>query len=382
MDLYFLTCNSAPTAHFIALSKCLDQEEHQVTFVATGAEFGKLKELQVKLIDFNPENLDLNKEEVQIKLAGELVKICSVAKMIIVDVGHLFSVHFLEALAKSASSKRELPLVISYYENIERWVPGGYSEVAFKVIKLSQGVFFANSNLVYEDLYIEEDVKMELGNIPRVGVGYYPLEQAKSLKKRRLNTHQEARRNFMSLLKRPDQGEKILVYLGENNSVYFDQALLKFVEFIEEATKDKDLSNTIIIFQPHPTGKTKQEAWLNTKELPSGSYAPAYVFSDMNTVDALVLADAVAGRQSSMVYQVALLNIPYMQVSHKTYPDVLVRNGYPSATTASDFVETLSRILGQASEEKPEIDEKILKDLGFQQNWSENFQKGIETFIK
>lgn len=385
--VFFVTCNPGPAGHFAALGKALDTK-YDVSFIAAGASLAKIKDQQVKVTDFNPEQLDLSKDEVQIQLANKVAKICAVANIVIVDVGHKFYVHLEKALAKSGDDNDQSSLLASYYDNIERWVPGGYSKTAEEVMKISQAVFLANFKLAEEDLYSDEKSVIDLKDISRMGIGYFPLEQAEKLRQDRLTKRQEARQKFLESLGYKEKGQEILVYLGENNSEYFEQSLPKFLEFIEEISKRTDtidLTNTLIVFQQHPNAKAKQEEQrlLNEKNLDKKPNYPTCIISNVSSSEALVVADVVAGRQSSMVYQIALAKIPYMQVGHKTYPDVLVRNGLcPSVTTAEGFAETLEQLIEQSPKDDPEADKKILDGLGIQSNWAENFDNGIQMLLK
>src|SRR6185295_11871704 len=108
------------------------------------------------------------------QLAEQIAKACSAARVIVTDVGHPFIVKVHQALEKYAAGARRL----SYYDNPEAFVPGGYSAVAAEVMQASQAILFANANLSKVPLYKSKEPLQEIdcGQRKRVGIGYYPIE--------------------------------------------------------------------------------------------------------------------------------------------------------------------------------------------------------------
>lgn len=379
--IFFVTCNPGPAIHFAALGKSLDTK-YKVLFIATGAGLEKLRENEVTALDFNIQQLDLTKKEVQANLAQQVARICSAAHIVIVDIGHPFSIHLQKELAKCQEINIKGPIFASYYDNTEKWVSVEYAEMASELAKVSQAIFFANDNLAYNYPHQDEMTLINLKEAVCIGVGYYPVEQAEKLYNDRLAKQADIRYNFFESLKMHDRGQKILVYLGENNSDYFDQSLPKFVEFLEESVKDNDLSHLIILFQIHPNAKARQKEKKLLANKEANLNDPLCMLSKLSLHEALILADAVAGRQTSLVPQIALAKIPYMQVGHVIYPDILTRNGLcPTATTMFDFLNALNQVFISSSDHS-EIKENLLKELGIRNNWAQKFDDGLQLLLK
>jgi len=351
--VFFVALNPRSASHFNALGRALSQT-HDVSFIAAGKAVEKFAcdqirfaSDQIKVVDFNPKELDLNDRTVQAQFAIEVAKICSVATTVILDVGHHFFLSLQDAIAQSKKKRnKSTPCVLSYYDSLERWVPGGYSQIASAVMKCSQGVLFANFHLASENVNEAENVVLDL-KMPGVGMGYYPLEAAKTLSEERLK-REMLRKIFFTNFEYKDNQEKVLVYLGENNAEYFEKSLPKFIDFIQKASMEGHMENTLIIFQPHPDAKEKElnllrergfneiARWfgpslkksetLITLKNPQ-SKTPLCVNWCFNSNMILPFADVVCGRQSHMIYQIALAKIRYMQVSHAIYPDVLIKSG-------------------------------------------------------
>jgi hypothetical protein len=384
VSVYFIASHGGPAAHFAAFSQYLDPAKYRVSILATGAALKKFQESGVQATEFNSHRLNLEQEDAQKALAPEVAKICSTAQMVITDVGHAFSKHLHQALTDLKLKKP--PVHLSYYDNPEDFVPGGYSKVAEEVMGLSDGVLFANANLAEATLYEEDKYGRprfiySLRHKQHVGVGYYPLEQAEKIRQMRLEKHQEARAKFLAKHHLSDKGQKILVYFGGNNSEYFNFALPAFAKIIEDACKIQDLSDTIIVLQQHPGAKAKNKEQDLLTNLSKASQAPFLAISDFSSDDAQILADAALYYQTSMAPQFALARIPVMQIGHETYRDVLVKNDLcSSVTSAPAFIITLSKMFSETNSQS-DGDQKVWKGLGIQKNWKDNLQKGLDSFL-
>jgi UDP-glucose 4-epimerase len=166
--IYFVCSHAEPAIHFGAFNEPL-KEKFTVLNYSTEPAI-EIFNKNVKVIEFNPLGLDLQNEGVQIQLAQEIAKTCSKAQIVITDVGDLFSVHIGQAFAHLETR----PKFLCYYENPDDYVPGGYSQTAAEVIKLSDGVLFANVNLIGKQLRQDEHRVIDLGSTPCFGIGYSP----------------------------------------------------------------------------------------------------------------------------------------------------------------------------------------------------------------
>ncbi len=173
---------------------------------------------------------------------------------------------------------------------------------------------------------------------------------------------------------------KIFTYAGGANEVYYEKAFPRFIEMLAELIEKEPshLENTVILLQQHP--RAKREGNLDAKlvdELISKTSLPKgfhFVISDVSTIDSLVMCDGAFYYQTSMAAQFALGGIPtIMQVGHNTYPDLLIKTGFLSATEA----ETLSKAFNEPEEGSTNID-TLKEKLGIDSNWKENLTNGLK----
>ena len=201
----------------------------------------------------------------------------------------------------------------------------------------------------------------------------------------RLKTRDEVRQTFLHSHDLNDSGQRIWVYFGGSNTEYFEKALPKFLEFVGEASDNKDFSNMIIVMQKHPTTKDKNVEDRLVKEIAfvKPHHAPSFIISDFTSDEAQVMADAALFYQTSMAPQFVLAGIPVMQIGHETYADVLVRNNLcTSVTSAPALIETLDQILKDASEKNVEAHKRIEEGLGIQANWKENLINSLDSLLR
>ncbi|HSW86351.1 MAG TPA: hypothetical protein VLG49_02505 [Rhabdochlamydiaceae bacterium] len=360
--IYFIACHGGPGAHFSEFAKELNQNGHKIEILATGPAYDKLKSFGAQ--DFNPDHLDIDNPSVQQLLAAKVAKsIDPAAKAIITDLGHSIMAEVQSQIAEEWPNVRQ----IAYYDNPEPFVPGDYSRAAKKVIAASNKIFvaFSNHNLVNEPIYSAPNAAIELPQNRRIGIGYYPIEAAQKLKKAREAEKEAARKQFFKTYNLIDMGQKILVYFGGNNDVYFEKAFPAFLQLIQE--KQMDPSKYLVLLQQHPGAKGKNI---------DGNLArgQSLILSRVSSEEALTFADAALYYQTSMGPQFVLAGIPSIQIGHETYDDILVRNGLaPSVTNHDSFTQAISGLLTN-TEKNPN---QILSDLGICKDWTDRLEAAV-----
>lgn len=366
-----IACHGGPADHFATFAEHLIREGYKVEVYASGPALKKFQDRNIQVaVVFSPDNLSVL---AQADLATEIAKRCYKASVVLTDLGHSFDITLQKALAK------EVPQVLrlTYYDNPEPYVPGGYSSVATEVMGLAQKVLFANANLAKAVIYQEPNKPIMLAK-DRVGVGYYPIVQAEQLALRRKNEHDALRKGLLAKHGLEDKGQKVLVYFGGNNEEYFTKAFPAFLDFLSKG----NLSNVVIVLQQHPGAKnqnrdrSEMESWL--KRYGEEPNSPKILISDETTDHMQVVADGALYYQTSMGPLFALAGIPMMQVAHETYPDILVRNRLcPSVTNPTDFVAAIAAI-------KPvEVTAKqrtiIQQNLGIREDWFSIFRRALNN---
>ena len=141
----------------------------------------------------------------------------SAASFVLTDVGHAFDIKIQKSLTIHATKTPHL----AYYDNPESLVPGGYSYTAAEVMLAAEGVLFANATLSEAKIYNEVGKEVDFGSRKRMGIGYYPISQAKKIAERRELEHDKMQTQFLTKNKIEDKGQKVLVYFGGNNDEYF-----------------------------------------------------------------------------------------------------------------------------------------------------------------
>lgn len=371
----FIACHGGPADHFSTFAQDLSQKGYKVQIYATGPALKKFRDRDIEIV--TPFALENISEE---EAATELAKRCSGAAVIITDVGHVFDIPLQKALKNEASKS----LRLAYYDNPEAYVPGGYSSVADKVMLAAQGVLFANANLVKTPLYQTPSQEVCLAPEKRIGLGYYPVSQAEKIAKRRTSEQSLIRAQLFSKHSLIDQGQKVLVYAGGNNDEYFSKALPAFLQFLSEASVQRDLSDFVVLLQQHPGAKEKNfdvklvQQWLEQRG--QEARAPQFFISEFNSDDAQVVADGMLYYQTSMGPQFVLAGIPTIQVGHNTYEDVLVKNRLCStATDGGGLLAALSRLQGDVKAESGS--EAIMRGLGISPDWAVRLEYAIKNFV-
>jgi hypothetical protein len=370
----FIACHGGPADHFSTFAEDLVKKGYHVHIYATGPALEKFQDLPISSV--NPFSLENISED---EAAIEIAKRCAEANVVITDVGHTFDIKVQEALASHAADT----LRLAYYDNPEPFVPGGYSLVAAKVMIAAQKVLFANVHLAKAPIYQTPSEEIPLASEKRVGLGYYPISHAEKIAKRRTTDHEQIRAQFFSKYLLQDKGQKVLVYVGGNNHEYFSEAFPAFLRQLSEAIHQVDLSNFIVVLQQHPGAKKENldakfvQQWLNQHD--QEVKAPRFFISELNSDDAQVVADGMLYYQTSIGPQFIFAGIPTIQVGHKTYQDVLVRNGLCSiATDANGLLDALTNIQLDVNIEAHR--ETIRQGLGICNDWADRLALQIENF--
>ena len=367
--ILLIACDLGPAVHFAAHAEELTKKGYKVEIYAAEPASKKFEQCHTK-VNY-PFKLYGRSSEQQNELAKEIAERCSSASMVITDVGHPFD----ETLQKALKEKEITRFV--YYDNPENFVPGGYSSTAAKVMKLAQGVFFANANLANAGIYSESGEKICLTN--QIGIGYYPVSQAKVVAEKRKIEHEVKRLEFLKKYNIEDTGQKVCVYFGGNNEEYFEKAFPAFLSFLK--AKDLNFKNVILVVHQHPGAKKENRDIQKLNECLKGfsdKIKPEVLVSDFSSDDVQVLADVAFYYQTSMAAQFILSGIPTVQVGHETYDDILVRNQLaPTVTNSKEFVQIINNL--ENVREQPK--ETVLKGLGYQENWPDNLDEAIKENI-
>lgn len=366
-----LVCHGGPADHFATYAEVLTEQGYDVHIhAATGPALKKFQELGIEVKSaFSLDNLNLQEEE---HLAQAIAKTCSTASFVLTDVGHVFDKKLQKALRVYAIKVPRF----AYYDNPESFVPGGYSSTAAAVMREAEGVLFANANLAKSSIYSEGGKVVDLSDKKRVGIGYYPVSHAEKIASRRKFERDSLRSRFLTKNEIEDKRQKVFVYFGGNNQEYFLKAFPAFLSFLEQASRQVDLRNIVIVFQQHPGAKAENQDGTQILEFSSKVGMPKILFSDLSGDDVQVIADAAFYYQTSMAPQFVLAGIPTIQIGHETYADILVRNHLiPTVNNATQFVCTVEDLL-KAGINEPQK-ELILSGLGFREEWPKALKKVI-----
>lgn len=337
--LCFIACHGGSADHFATFTE--NFPKNAVEVFATGAGLKKFQERGVTV--HHPFSIEGDEDA----LAEKIAKTCS-KSVVITDVGHPFDVKLQKAFNRQGIKH------LCYYDNPEPFVPGGYSATASKVMQASQGVLFANANLVNIPIEEEPGQFINLDHVQKIGLGYYPTQAAEKIKGLRTNRY-GLRQQIFTRHKLEDKGQKVFVYFGGNNEEYFKKAFPAFLKIISTL----DLSDIVFFIQLHPAAKEKNiEASLITS-LP-------LLLSDFSSDEAQIIADCAFYYQTSMCAQFALSGIPVVQIGHEPYLDLLVKNGLcPSIVDE----EQLANVILKKTYNVPIPKDVVLNALGVRDNW-------------
>lgn len=345
-SICFIVCHGGPADHFATYAEVLTKKGYPVQIHATGVALEKLQARGVKV----DSAFSLNADE------DTIAKTCSAAAIIITDVGHPFDVNIQKALASHAPQSRRF----AYYDNLEPFVPGGYSSTAAEVINLAEGVLFANDRLANAPVYRAVGQEIDFGDKKRYGIGYYPIRSIGKAE------HANARAAFLKKNGIEDRGQKIYVYFGANNEEYFSKAFPAFLSIVAQA----DLQNAIIVLQQHPGAKERN---LDGQQIKASQ--AKILISDFSSDEAQVLADGAFYYQTSMAPQIVLEGIPAIQIGHEIYEDLLVRNHFvPAVTNVEELKEAIT-----TTRKVPQQD--LLTVLGINEDWPTRLEDIIKAIM-
>ncbi len=369
VTICLIACHGGPADHFAVFAKELEKKGCQVQIFASGPAIKKFQDYKINgVISFDSDHL-LSEEDA----AEQIAKKCAAASVAITDVGHVFDIALQKALSRHAPNV----LRLAYYDNPESYVPGGYSAVAAKVMLAADRVLFANANLAGAPIFEAPDKPVDIDFKKRFGVGYYPLNQAEKIAKRRQSEHQIIRSRIFAQYRLEDRGQKLLVYTGGNNEEYFTKAFPAFLRFLSAASQKSDLSNYVFLLQQHPGAKKDNidgrlfEDWVR---LSQGAAAPRLLVSHESSDDVQIAADAMLYYQTSMGPQFVLAGIPAIQVGHNRYEDILVRNHLcATATNENELLAALKGLREGSGEESSY--EAIAQALGLYVNWLDRLEQ-------
>lgn len=374
-----IACHGGPADHFATYAEELVKHGYNVRIHATGPALEKFQQRGIKVTSpFSLQNLGPEEED---NLADQIAKTCSTASLVLTDVGHAFDIKIQKALATHA---KKIPRV-TYYDNSEDLVPGGYSYIADQVMQEAEGVLFANETLAKATIYSEIGKEVDFGSKKRIGIGYYPVSQAKKIAERRDLEHDSQRSIFLTNNKIEDKGQKVWVYFGGNNEEYFSKAFPAFLSLLAQVVEQQpDLSNVVIVIQQHPGAKVKNQdgeqvsKWL--EKFGKTAKMPAIIISNFSSDTAQVIADAAFYYQTSMGPQFVLAGIPTFQIGHEIYKDILVRNHLAySVTNVTEFVHVVKSLKEGVKEKRQ--DQLILSGLGIREDWFKVLEGAIKECV-
>ncbi len=344
----FIACHGGPADHFAVFAEKLAEQGYEVQICASGPALKKFQDRNIKVLQSF--DADILSETGAIQIVQSFSRV----SFVISDVGHSTDTLLLKTFAK----ERPDVMRVAYYDNPEPYVPGGYSDVAAKVMEVADKVFYANANLAS-------------ASSKGVEIGYYPVAQAEKMAARRVQEHDSMRTKLFSENKLEDRGQKVLVYFGGNNTEYFEKAFPAFLNILSQA----DLSNVVVVLQQHPGAKKENidkqqlEEWLKTD-------SATVLLSNKSSDEMQVIADGALYYQTSMGPLFALAGIPTIQVGHKTFEDVLVRGKLCStATTAFDFDKAVAVMKPVDVTEKKKT--QLYQSLGIKEDWFKNLLTNV-----
>lgn len=236
-EVCLLACHGGTADHFASWAEELSKEGYNVRiFAAEGPALKKFAEREVKVYySFSLEKLN---EEEKDSLAAQIAKTCSAADFVLTGVADAFEIKVQNALTTFAKKTAHWVL----YENSEDFVPGGYSSNAADAMENenAEGVLFAGEPLAEAPIYREIGKEIDTGAKKRFGVGYYPVvTHAKKIAERRKLDQASIRASFFIKNKIADSGQKVVVYFGGNNKVYYSEAFPAFLSFLVQASEKK-----------------------------------------------------------------------------------------------------------------------------------------------
>jgi hypothetical protein len=376
IDVCLITIHPNSAHHFAQFAQELDKAQISWQILAAGHAEAILRQ---KKIAHKKISIWLNKKELtnlsteeQVSIAKLTAKECKKAKMIIADISEPFIVYVQHELNRISSAKRYL-----YYDNPEPYVPGEYSRCFHALLNTRpDGVIFANYHLAYDTLFGEHHEPLECSHLDKIGLGFYPLEDAQKLKALKKNKELLRNKLFEELGIR-DEKQKILLYLGGANSSYFEEAFPFFLTALEESARDPFFENILFLLQQHPRAK---EESLDLYTL-FAKALPFQVFqSPFSALEAIACSDLTYYYQTSMIPPIILGGCPLLQVSAIPFEDLGVRLNLVDSVHEITTLPMMSvRAIAKAH---TEVSLKIVEEgVGYQEDWPKNLVLFVRKHI-
>lgn len=376
IDVCLITLHPNSAHHFAQFAQELDKAH--ISWQILAAENAEAI-LRQKKIAHKKISIWMNKKELKnlstqekVAIAKLTAKECKKAKIVIADISEPFIAYVHHELSLVSSAKRYI-----YYDNPEPYVPGEYSRCFQALLNTRpDGVIFANRHLADETLFGEHQEPLECSHLDKVGLGFYPLEEAQKLKEFRENKDFLRSKLFKKLGIR-DEKQKILLYLGGANSSYFDEAFPFFLTALEESARDPFFENILFLLQQHPRAK---EESLDLYAL-FAKALPFQVFqSPLSPLEAIACSDLTYYYQTSMVPYILLGGCPLLQVSATPFEDLGVRlNLVESVHEIASLPMMSVRAIAKAH---TEVSLKVVEEeVGYQEDWPKNLVLFIQSHI-
>jgi len=373
--LCFIVCHGGPADHIATYAQTLKEQGINIRIYAVGD--AAIKKFQERKIEIDT-TFSLKRPNEVDELSKVVAKTFSV---VVTDVGDPYDIKLQQSLADHAPKVSRW----AYYDNFDPFVPGGYSKTAAQVMLAAEGILFANQKFETTPVCNGDEKEIDFGNRVRIGIGYYPLDKAEAIIKRRVEERAMLRSKILSESKIEEVGQKILVYYGGNNDEYFSNAFPAFISLLEEAAQDKDLSNYVIMLQKHPgaskESKDTQLVLNQIEKFKDNKKTPKLIFSPLSSSDdAQVGSDLGCYYQTSMGLQMVWAGIPLFQIGHRTHKDVLINNELcPSVLEASQLID----VLNNPEKITPKIDSKddLREKLGIRKDkdWQDILLKAFSS---
>lgn len=365
--VFLISSHPAPAPQIGSLSEALKEEGIEYEILATEEAYRSLEKLKYPVHNFylGEKPLaslpDLEAEKVAEAVANQ----CKEGHAVMTDIGSPIAARIQRILTKKYPHITR----IAYYENPEDFVPGGYSEMAGRVLPYSQVVLFANANLASQPIYEQKPAtRINMLGKKCIGLGFSSLPQEVQ-KLKELRTDASRRRAaFLQKHGIADRGQKVAIYFGGANEVYYEKAFPAFLDILSKSTT----SDMTVVIQQHP--RSIREGNRDGKLLEKAKTGHEVVISKAEFDEVLAVADLALYYQTTANAKFMLAGIPTIQVGHETFLDILVKNGCcPSVTTAEQFKEVLKSNIKM----EPDV-AKIYQLLGVQPDWRERFVAALK----
>ncbi len=354
-----ISLHTAPAQHFAEFAPVLQEKGFKTSFLATDVSARVLHAKGIFFEEINPNKIELSYHSKEVTdLANTIALTHNKASHVLIDINHPFDKEILRAFKEKAPQVTR----IAYYDNPDETVPGGYSEIAAKVLPLAHIVLFANFHLA--DVKIAANASasahINLSEQKRIGLGYYPFKGAQELREKREQ--------------RQTQNQDIAVYLGANHDIYFEKAFLAFLQMLHECVGE--FANTTFLIQQHPGAKEKnKEQELIDKYIQENKALPDISISSLTTEEALTVCDVAYYFQTSMSTTLVLAGIPAIQIGHESLVDQVVRSGLVQSATSK---KSLKSALAQLSKGYPEPS-SLYQILGICTDWPSQLKNVFST---